>query len=439
MYLSKIKPTIVLLSFVIMFSCTKEKTDEVLLQKDVTELNKNLYTEKVLVYKMGKVCIRASVSDQKLTPELQKFSSNISNINGKILVNGKPNFSNLSIMDYVSLYNDYSTMKDYIEKTNEDEFPTLIEAINTISDKESKQKPVFLTGNSKIENQNIEHGVLSALVILSQDLGKEVSLYECSKTNPELMPNNQVKALLQFYRGFVFFEKKLLYLSENEFTNNLNWLEENPKLDLEIVKSIFRWQNLSNENANLGFNSLNHLFRGFDRLMMDREIDEKRALEDFNSFIMNSEKMGLDNELTAVVESFVYIKKEENKKAIIALKKLKTSPLLSTDEKESIDQTIKYLKSREKGDVKNSIVDKFFITKIASKFMFDVLLKVDWKAILKSQNIKNTNQIFEYVDNYNVFIKNMSKYSKEQVLEISKSEIKETSINLLDKAKGLLK
>lgn len=430
---------VILLFVTILQSCSKEETDKVLLEKDRIELNENLYSEKVLTYKMGKICIRASVAGENVPPEFQQISSNVASINSKILENGKPNFSNLSVMDYVALYQDYSKIKDFIETTDEDNFPTLIEAINIGNNGKPISNPIFSTGNSKIEMQNIEHGILSAIVILSRDFGKEVSLYECSKTNPELMPNNQIKALLQFYRGFLFFEKKLLYLSENELTNNLNWLDKNPNVDLEIVKAIFRWNTMTDENTHLAFNSLNHLFRGFNRLMMEREIDEKRAIEDFESFIQNSQKMGLNNELTAVVESFVYIKQEENKKAIVSLKKLKLSPLLSNDENNEIDETIVYLENRQKGDMKNTVVDKFFITKIASKFMFNILSKVNWKAVLKSQNVKNVDQIFEYIDSYKSFINNISKYNKEQVIDDTTNEIKETSEGLFEKAKRLLK
>ena len=439
MYLSKINSIIIFLFFTILQSCGKEKTDEVLLEKDRIELNENLYSEKVLTYKMSKICIRASVAGQNVPPEFQKISSNLANINSKILENGEPNFSNLSVMDYLTLYKDFKATKDFIKITDEDKFPTLTEAITILNTEKPISKPIFLTGNSKIELQNIEHGILSAIVILSKDLGKEVSLYECSKTNPELMPDNQIKALLQFYRGFLFFEKKLLYLSENELTNNLNWLDKNPNVDLEIVKAIFRWNTMTDENTHLAFNSLNHLFRGFDRLMMEREIDEKRALEDFESFIQNSQKMGLNNELTAVVESYVYIKQEENKKAIVSLKKLKLSPLLSNDEKISIDETIVYLQNRQKGDMKNTVVDKFFMTKIASKFMFNMLSKVDWKAVLKSQNVKNVDEIFEYIDGYKDFVNNISKYNKDQVIDDTTNDIKETSEGFFEKAKGLLK
>jgi hypothetical protein len=436
----KIYKSIILVLFIAFLqSCGGDKTDEVLLEKDRAELEENLYSEKVLTYKMGKICLRAAANGKNVPPEFEKLSGSISNVNSKIMDDGKPNFSNLSVMDYINLYQDYSTMKEFIKTTDEDKFPTLIEVINISNSEKPVSNPVFLTGDSKIETQNIEHGILSAIVILSRDLGKEVSLYECSKTNPDLMSDNQIKGLLQFYRGFLFFEKKLLYLSENELTNNLNWLDKNPNVDLEIVKGIFGWSNMTNENANLTFNSLNHLFRGFDRLMMEREIDEKRALEDFQAFIDNSEKMGLNNELTAVVESFVYIKQEENQKAIASLKKLKLSPLLANDEKKSIDETIVYLQNREKGDMKNTVVDKFFMTKIATKFIFNVLSKVDWKKVLKEQNVKNVDEIFVYIDSYNGFINNLSKYSKDQVIDKTTNEIKKTGKGLFDKAKSLLK
>jgi hypothetical protein len=285
--------TTLLLLFVSIFlqGCFEEKKDEALLEKDREALNAHLYTEKVLVYKMGKICIRASIANENESAAYKEMASHINSINSKIYKNGVLSTDNLSIVDYIGLYSEYYSMKKLIKETDEDVFPTITEALSASKNREKKVQPILMSGEEKMVVQNIEHTVLSALVMLSQDLGKEVSLYECAKTNTDLLENGQLKSLIQFYRGFLFFEKELLYLSENEFTNNINWLEKNPNIDLNIVKIMFKWQQLSDEQAQLAFLSMNHLFRGFDRSMMERDIDEKRALEDYQAFVDNKHRI----------------------------------------------------------------------------------------------------------------------------------------------------
>ena len=170
MKLSKLFVTFLL--FILLQSCNKEKSDEALLEKDRVELTENLYTEKVLTYKMGKICIRSAVANENTTPEFKKISTNFANINSKIIQNGKPSFDKLSVLDYITLYREYSIIKDFIKTTDEDDFPTLFESLNVLNDKTKPvKKPVFLMGAPKIEAQNIEHGILSAIVILSKDFG----------------------------------------------------------------------------------------------------------------------------------------------------------------------------------------------------------------------------------------------------------------------------
>ncbi|WP_123803305.1 hypothetical protein [Flavivirga aquatica] len=194
---------------------------------------------------------------------------------------------------------------------------------------------------------------------------------------------------------------------------------------------MFRWNNLNNQQTHLGFHSLNHLFRGFDRLMMERDIDEKRALEDFEIFLKDAKEIGLDNEIIWSIETYLYLKNEENEKAVASLSKLKTSKLLSSNEKEKIDESIEYLKNRKSGKVLNGIYDKYFLSKIATKYMFSILSQVDWKKVLKEQNVPHTEDMFKTIEVLKEFIENLNKYS-------STDNLKKTGESLWNKAKELV-
>ena len=426
---------IIIISFLLIFinGCSdKVKTDEELLAKDKKELKENLDSYKVATYKFGKILIRASATKDTISTEFQSFKSKLDEISNKVVKYDIETPESLSVLDYISIYRDYKKMEDFIMKTDEDIFPTLLDAFNVPLGVKNREQ---FTGKKKESVQNIEHSILSAIVILSRDLGKEVSLYECSKTKPELLPDSEIKTLLQYFRGFLFFEKGLYYLSENEISRNIDWLNKNRDVDLKYTRYLFKWGNLDNKNTHIGFHSLNHLFRGFDRLMMERDIDEKRALEDFEIFLKDSKEIGLDNEVIWSIETYLYLKNEENDKAIIALAKLKTSDLLSSTDKKRIDESIEYVKNRKSGEVLNGFYDKYFLSKIATKYMFSILSQVDWKQLMKDQNIPHTDEMFKTIENFKYFVKKINKYSSTENL---KKDLKNKGKDYWNKAKELV-
>lgn len=430
---------IILLLLTLTISCSdKNKTDNELLEKDKIELKENLDSYKVATYKFGKILIRASAEKDTVSTEFQSFKSDLDRIFNKVVKYDIENPESLSLLDYISIYRDYKKMEKFIMKTDEDIFPTLTDAFNVVYGDSISNKREYYTGKEKEYIQNIEHSVLSAIVILSKDLGKEVSLYECSKTNPELLPDSEIKTLLQYFRGFLFFEKGLYYLSEDEISRNINWLNNNKNVDLPYTRVFFQWGNLNNEETHIGFHSLNHLFRGFDRLMMEREIDEERALQDFEIFLKDANEIGLDNEIIWSIETYLYLKNEENEKAVASLTKLKTSNLLSSDDKERIGESIEYVKDRKSGEVLNGFYDKYFLSKIATKYMFSILSNVDWEKVMKEQNVPHTDEIFKTIENLKDFIENLKKYSSTESLKKTGKDIKNKGESLWNKTKELV-
>ena len=415
-----------LIFLALFYSCSnKPNSDKELLKKDKKELSEHLKSFKVSSYKFGKIMIRASVADNNTNSELKSFKTNIDRVSNKLVKEEE-----LSVIDYVSIYRDYRKMEDYINKTDEDEFPTLFEAINIINSDSINNKKVLLEGDQKIYAQNIEHSILSIVVLLTKDLGKEIALYECYKTKPKFLADSEIKTLLQFIRGFLFFEKKFYYLSESEISRNISWLNDNENIDLPYTRAFFKWGNLNNQDTHVAFHAINHLFRGFDRLMMERKIDDKRALKDFEIFLDDCNKIGLDNEVVWSIETYLYLKKDKNKEAVASLKKLKTSNLLSSNDKKTIDESIAYLGNRNPESVINSVYDKYFLSKIATKYMLSILSKIDWEKVLKEQNIQGTEQVFNILKNFEDLIEKIEDYPNTKNLQ-------EKTSDFWDKAKEL--
>lgn len=67
--------------------------------------------------------------------------------------------------------------------------------------------------------------------------------------------------------------------------------------------------------------------------MMERDIDQERAIEDLGIFLRDVKNIGVDNEIIWTIETYVYLENEESDKAIASLTKLSMSSSLSSDDK----------------------------------------------------------------------------------------------------------
>ncbi|MGY0036325.1 hypothetical protein [Pedobacter sp. NJ-S-72] len=338
----------------------------------------------------------------------------------------------ISFVDAALLYRDYSRIKDFVIRTDEDIFPPLLDGL------QPGKVPVRRAEADKLVLQNAEHAILSMVALAARDLGMEISLYECSKTQPDKLPDSEIKTLLQFVRGLLFFTNKFHYLSEDELSNNIKWLDNQPHVDLPYTRSFFfNWGKFNNEQTHIAFHGLNHVFRGLDRLMMKRDIDEERALDDFEIFLTDAHQLGIQNETVLSIESYVYIKRGKNAQAIASLNKLKKSPLLSESEGKSIQESIDYLNERKPDAKLNLVYDKFFIGKIATRQMLVILAKIDWKKLLKENNIKHTDHIFDTIDQFEVINTEMQKMTDPKSLMDKGNDLKDKGKRLLEKVPGL--
>lgn len=439
MYLTMKNLKRLLFLFVILtFGCSAPDTDEELLALDKEKLNENLAYDKITFYKFAKIAIRSAAMQDTTKPEYQKFSKHFNTVLSSLSKVNTDSGKSISPMEALLLYKDYRAVKGFVKDTNEDVFPTLVEGINKMYGNGGTSF-TLLTGQEKTEAQNIEHAILSMVVLATRDLGQPFALYECAKTQPERLPDHETKTLLEFVRGFLFFSNNLFYLSEDGLSRNIKWLDKNPDVPLPYTKAFFGWRNLSDSQTHTAFHSLNYLFRGFDRLRMEREIDEERGLDDFEQFLEDTKKLGLETELTLAVESYLYLKREDKEKTIVALTKLKKSPLLSNSERQAIDKTIVYVNKREAGKALNGVYDKLFLSKIATKYMMAVLVKIDWQKVLKANNVPHTDEIFATIHKVQHMANAVSSYTSETTVEKGKNELKQKGSALLDGAKSLLK
>jgi len=427
---------LVLLICAILFSaCSNEKTDEVLLALDKLKLEENINYDKIIFYKFAKIAVRSNAVLDTNMAEYQKFSSKTQNILAT-MHQLDTNKKSISVVEALQLYSDYRKVKNLVKETDEDVFPGIIEGFNVLYGA-PKIDLKTVDPKEKVRYQNIEHAILSMAVLTTRDLGQPFALYECSKTQPELLKDSEIKTLLEFVRGFLFFGNNLFYLSEDGLSRNIKWLDKNEKIPLPYTKAFFGWRNLSDEQTHTAFHGMNYLFRGFDRMRMERKIDEERSLEDFDLFVKDMNKLGLQNELVWIVDAYLNLKRENPEKAIPALEKLITSPLFSDNEREAIQKTIDYVKERESDAALKGVYDKAFMAKLVSKYMISVLAKIDWEKVMQENNVPHTKEIFAGINKFKVMSNSVSRYTQPSTIENGKNEITKKGSELLKKAKSV--
>ena len=99
--------------------------------------------------------------------------------------------------------------------------------------------------------------------------------------------------------------------------------------------------------------------------LSEREIEkEEESINDLELALSDAEKGGMDNELSWMVGSYVYIKKEEKEKALVSLNKLEKSQLLDKPEIEAVAEIKKYMEGRENDKALNKLSDKIAFGKI---------------------------------------------------------------------------
>ncbi|MGN8058050.1 hypothetical protein ACTJKN_17350 [Pedobacter sp. 22163] len=429
---------LILFCFVLFLAaCSGEKTDQLLLELDKKKLAENINYDKIIFYKFAKIAVRSTAVQDTTHPEYQKFSKQAQSVVRTLNKVNAHNNENISVVDALRVYKEYRSVKQFVKETDEDVFPLLTAGFIAMKTGVKTPQPFFKDTN-KAYYQNVEHAILSMAVLATRDLGQPFALYECAKTQPELLDDCEIKTLLEFVRGFLFFSNNLFYLSEDGLSRNIKWLDKNEKIPLPYTKSFFGWSRLNDEQTHLAFHSMNYLFRGFDRMRMERKIDEERSLEDFEAFLNDMNKLGIQNELVWGITAYLNLKKEKPDQSLPALEKLSKSPLFSNSEREALQQTMVYVKDRKSDKALTGVYDKAFIGKIATKYMIAVLSKIDWEKLMKQQGVPYTEEVFAGIGKFKALSNSVSEYTQPSTIEKGKKEIGKKGSELLEKAKGFL-
>ncbi len=428
------KKLVYLSVLLLLTACSSEKTDEELLEQDRITLNENLISGKVVPYKFVKLMVRGYASDDTTSTKFKAFKKDSDKLVYKILK--LDHADELSVKDYWAMYQIYDQMDEFVTQTDEDQFPVIVDAFRRFWD--GTKSTHYFKGKAKAEQEAREHAFMTILALASSNLGTEIALYECAETDIELLPDSELKSNLRFLRGLVFMQKGLYYLSENEYSKNLEWLKKNKNVDLTYTINSMQLGKFDKKQSHIAYRAMNHLYRGVDRLMMEREIDHERALEDFELVLKDCKKLKIDNEAVWAIDVYVQLEKGNTDKAIVSLNKLKNSKLLTADDKALIDESIEYLKKDDSETVLQEVYDNLFLMKIASSFTYNRLKQVNANKLLKNSKVPNASKIAQKTTILEKTVGQIDNFSNGETLHEATKKAGEEGENLLEEAKELL-
>ncbi len=376
------------------------------LEKERKEFNNWLEENTPLTFYKG---IKVSVRSLPLEQDYTNIDSIIENdkqntvpkhtlyLIQKILDAGKED-GEISIVEGIKIMKAFSELKSELKDSDEDKYPTILEVLLHVNEGAEKYNDFLKVINW---NNSTEHFILCGLMMGAKPLPPGFQLYEASKIDVEKMEKTEVKPLAAITKGGSLMMNDWLYLSEESLSQGISSLDKD---DLNLVfdnyPALFKGAKVDSKEAQIiQLHAISCLLRGYVRTKMDDKDKNELGLDDFELFLKDAEKIGVDNELVWFAGAYVNIKKENTEKAIVYLEKFKQSELISEDEKEAIDEIIAYLNNREPDKALNTVYDKLFIGKLVMKHIAEYVKEVDWyKELEKSETGRQFLKISEVVD-----------------------------------------
>ena len=310
-------------------------------------------------------------------------------------------------------------MKDKTEHMDEDDYPTFVEIIShgkRITSGEELKLP-------KPWNNSLDHWAF-ALVMEPRTIFNSWITYELEKVNVDDIKTSDFKSLAYLHKGIDGFRNEWFYLADRSFSNSITELNKD---EFSLASSV---EKLANRHLIDGFTveqqvklllrATSYLMRGWSRQQSDSDDLMLKAAEDVELALKDFNQLGIDNELVWLAESYLYIKKEDTKRANASLDKLLASKRIPAKEKELIAKTKEHLKNRESGEALNFLTDKVFMSKLGASYAYSYAEQVEWVAFLKKS--KEGREILEKLESFEASINKAKEFlSLEEIKNKSKS------------------
>ena len=391
------------------------------LEKDISEHEDTLNSIFVTYWKGAKISIRSlpitedtkEINFSEIKKEqaqrlgLGPYLSNI--YDWEFLLKNQPaSIDPISFSEILAFSKEVYDMQDNIEQLDEDDYPAFMEVVAHGSRVTTGEILVY----PKPWSNSYDHWGF-ALVMEAQPTFGSWKTYELDKVNIDDFSTTDLRVFTAMHKGFDNLRNQWFFLADQSFTHSINELNRGD-ISLNETTKFFAEAHLIDgftveEQLQLLLRGASYLMRGWARHQSDDADLMKQASADIEEALTDFNRLGIDNELVWLAESYVYIKNEEPNKAITSLDKLSNSRLMSKNEIALIEETKNHLQDRDPEKALNFLTDKVFMYKLGSSYAYSYAQEIRWANILKESEfgrkiLKRFNDLEEAINKAKEFI-----------------------------------
>jgi hypothetical protein len=364
------------------------------LERDTDDLNKVLAGFFVSYWKGAKLYIRSfpvttetSGSDfEKLNQgQAEKFNLgknlrhiyNIENVFNDQAQSHEP----VSARDLLGFVREVYAMSDTIKSMDEDAYPTFMEVLSN-SRRLFGGKPLNCP---EYWNNSLDHWLFAVAMELKSGFGSWKT-YELERVNPRELGTTDFRVMAEMHQGINRMASEWYYLADQSFSRALDELcKEEVSLHSDTRK-LLSWRKNSDLSSEEQFRSLARagafLFRGFSRHQTGESEQEGAAVTDLQQSLHEFSRLGIDNELVWMTETYLFIKNGKQTEAIESLQQLESSRYLTSREKALVSEAKSYLQKRDPEKALNFVTDRIVIYRLGLNYATTYAEEIEWVGLL---------------------------------------------------------
>lgn len=369
------------------------------LEKDISEHEDTLDSIFVTYWKGAKISLRSLPIDEN-TKEIdfsaikkeqaEKFGlgPHLSKIYDWefLLKDQPPHIEPISFSEILEFSKEVYDMGGNIEQLDEDDYPTFMEVVANGSRITTGEILNYPTPWSN----SYDHWAF-AVVMEAQFTFGSWKTYELDKVNMDDFHTTDLRVIVAMHKGFDNLRNQWFFLADQSFTHSINELNRGD-ISLTATTKLLVEHSLiegftAEEQMQLLLRGTSYLMRGWARHQSEDDDLVTKAFADIEAALADFNRLGIENELVWLAESYVFIENEEVDKAIVSLDKLSNSPLMSSNEKMLIEDTKNHLKNRETGEALNFLTDKVFMYKLGTSYAYSYAGEIEWVNLLKKSEL----------------------------------------------------
>lgn len=389
---------LILCMIVICFSCSKKEDPY---EREKKEMKVFYDNSKLLIpYKGVKIALRTDYEDKSSkSAQIGKTGlQTLSAISSFFMRDSMPQGIKGMQQVYTQVKGLYE-LKQQINAINEDELPTIYSRLSIVE----KQMYGSSTLSKNIEksvfgtyNNSTEHFLLGCLWFVLPSAPADMYVYEASQINENeiSMPDQHLFASL--LKALVCEQKEWHYTSEKSSTEYINYITDHKKEVLDATEYLSSLPGTSTDNRFYELRSVGYALRGLAKHNSDRE---KEANEDFDHFVDDFEKSGVQNKELCFLSSYLCIRNNKPDKAEMFLSKMEQLPTYNEHDKQTVVELRGFIKDKN-GKKFNKYFDSFSLSRIAFMYFYEVSTSSDMaKQMNKNDQARKLMAIPSTVNN----------------------------------------